>query len=115
MMERCGFKLVMFLDDFCIVSDTKDKCQEGLATLITLLRRLGFSIAWDKVVSPTQRLVFLGIEIDSVHMTLSLPLQKVQNLKSLLSCFKSPHPGIMQTAPTAYWKIILGGVCRARG
>ena len=89
MMERRGYKLVVFLDDFCIVSDTKDKCQEGLATLIALLRLLGFSIAWDKVISPTQKLVFLGIEIDSVHMTLSLPQQKVQNLKALLACFNA--------------------------
>ena len=86
-MERRGYQVVAFLDDFLIIHDTKDGCMEALNYLITLLRRLGFAIAWDKTLGPSQRLTFLGLQIDSVAYSLSLPEDKVSNLYDLLFSF----------------------------
>ena len=42
-------------------------------------------INWDKAVPPTQRLTFLGVDIDTVAMQLALPETKLCELRELLS------------------------------
>ena len=70
MMSRQGFIVVVYLDDFLICEKTKNRCALAMRFLISLLRKLGFSINWKKVVDPSQVLVFLGIEIDTVKLEL---------------------------------------------
>ena len=70
MMSRQGFIVVVYLDDFLICEKTKNRCALAIRFLISLLRKLGFSINWKKVVDPSQVLVFLGIEIDTVKLEL---------------------------------------------
>ena len=88
MMAQRGFDLVVvYLDDFLIISQSKIECQIALNVLIQLLRRLGFSIHWGKVVDPTTKITFLGIELDSVAMVLRLPDDKLQSFKQELQGF----------------------------
>lgn len=90
MMARRGYnQLVVYLDDFLIVSESLETCAEALQCLILLLRKLGFAIHWGKVVDPTTKIVFLGIELDSVKMTLSLPEDKLGQLTAELRTFMS--------------------------
>ncbi len=84
MMERRGYCIVGYLDDFLIISNSKQACQEAYDTLLALLQRLGFEIQWSKVVPPSQKLVFLGVEIDTQCRTLALPKTKMDELKDLL-------------------------------
>lgn len=87
-MRRKGFSdVVVYIDDFLIVAPTYERCYEALLTLIRLLRRLGFAISWPKVVGPTQRITFLGVEIDTVSSTLSLGVEKLAKLQQQLSFF----------------------------
>ncbi|MCG8049284.1 MAG: reverse transcriptase domain-containing protein, partial [Candidatus Thiodiazotropha endolucinida] len=88
MMARRGFNhLVVYLDDFLIISETKEACAQALNCLIQLLRKLGFAIHWGKVVDPTNKLTFLGIELDSIAMTLRLPEEKLLCLREELHSF----------------------------
>ena len=87
MLLKRGINVVVYLDDFLVVADTYTECQRGLDTLMTLVRLLGFSIAWEKTLGPTQCLTFLGIKIDTQAYTLSLPEDKVTSLHSLLTSF----------------------------
>lgn len=89
MMSRRGFTIVAYLDDFFICEATKQRCLEALNTLIELLRQLGFMINWSKVVDPSTRLTFLGIEIDSISMQLKLPESKLSALKNDLALFST--------------------------
>ena len=92
MMERRGFRdLVVYLDDFLVIAPTKQECQLALNTLLKLLRQLGFSINWNKVVDPAKQLIFLGIEIDSQAMCLRLPESKSSALKLELVAFSKRH------------------------
>lgn len=88
-MDKRGFKLVVYLDDFLVVAPNYDTCLKGQHVLIALLRDLGFAISWPKVVGPTQKLVFLGIEINTNEMTVALPSQKVNALQELLFGFRT--------------------------
>ena len=84
-MARKGYDLtIVYLYDFLIISEYKHICAEALKTLIQLLRKLGFMIHWGKVVDPTTRITFLGIDLDSVSMTLRLPQEKLLLLKQEL-------------------------------
>ncbi|CAC5425548.1 unnamed protein product [Mytilus coruscus] len=87
MMSRRGFTTVAYLDDFFICEKTKSRCREGMNLLITLLRALGFSISYSKVVDPCQQLTFLGVEIDSSKMEVRLPSKKLAELKADLADF----------------------------
>ena len=88
MMARRGFHAIFnYLDDFLIVGNTRAECQLSLITLIKLLHSLEFNVSWKKVVSPSQRVTFLGIKLDSVSMSLHLPSNKLDQLTALVASF----------------------------
>ena len=88
MMARRGFNLlIVYLDDFLIISKSKEVCAQALNCLIQLLRKLGFAIHWGKVVDPTTKITFLGIELDSMSMTLRLPEEKLLSFRAELTSF----------------------------
>ena len=78
MMVRKGYNCTVFLDDFLLYEQSFTDCATSLATLITLLRALGFRINWKKVCDPTQKIVFLGVEINTVDNKLTLDPSKTQ-------------------------------------
>ena len=89
MLNRRGLKAtVVYLDDFFIKADTLNECAAALQILVQLVRKLGFQINWNKVVDPTTKLTFLGIEIDSVNMTLRLPDEKLHQVREELALFQ---------------------------
>ena len=64
-MAQKGYdQIIVYLDDFLIISESKEQCAEALNCLIQLLRKLGFAIHWGKVVDPTRIITFLEIELD---------------------------------------------------
>ena len=79
--------LVVHLDDFLIVAETEEECKHTFNTLIELLTALGFRVAWDKVVESTQKLTFLGTELESMNMAIRLQEEKVQTFCDLLDNF----------------------------
>jgi hypothetical protein len=89
MMARRGYVIISYLDDFLIISKDYVTCKTALATLIALVRELGFQINWSKVEGPVQHIVFLGICINSVDMSLSLPQTKQQEFINLLYSFST--------------------------
>ena len=88
MMAGRGFKsVVVYLDDFLVIGDTREECFTAYNTLISLLRDLGFYINWKKVIDPTQRIIFLGICLNSLTCQLELPQDKCDDLMHELNKF----------------------------
>lgn len=80
-LQRRGHHLcTVYLDDFLLLGRTREECQDAQSTLIEILRSLGFYIAWDKCVMPSQQLTYLGVSFDSWNMTVSLPTEKMNRL-----------------------------------
>ena len=89
MLKRRGLAgVVVYLDDFFIMAETFHECMEALNETIALLRKLGFSINWNKVVDPSTTITFLGIEIDSMAMCLRLPEDKLVQVREELARFQ---------------------------
>ena len=116
MMERRGFKtIIVYLDDFLIVGETKEECQQAFTTLLQLLLDLGFQISWHKVIEPTQKLVFLGVELDTAHCEMALPPTKLTELHHVISRFlfhrRASKKQLQQLAGKLNWacRVVYGG------
>ena len=84
-MRHNGYNnVIVYLDDFLVISDSFDECNQILHVLLRLLRKLGFAINYEKLVCPTQRITFLGIILDSIKMSMELPMNKLVDLKFVL-------------------------------
>ena len=81
--------IVVYLDDWIIVSPTYKECLETINILLQLLRKLGFQINYNKIEGPCQQLVFLGILLDSIAMTLFIPPGKISELLHTLTQLNS--------------------------
>lgn len=74
MMKARGYHHVWaYLDDYLIKEETREGCLRALNALMKLLRELGFAISYPKVVAPTHRLTYLGVEIDTWDYVYRLP------------------------------------------
>lgn len=87
--KREGIKRVInYLDDFCIIGDSWDHNAIDQSKLIAIIRRLGFSLSFRKLLSPTQKMRFLGIDIDTIKLELTLPADKLIKLYRVLAQFR---------------------------
>ena len=79
-----GFISVVFVDDSYLQGNTYNACLHNIENTIELLQNLGFTIHPTKpILTPTQRITFLGFVIDSVHMTLELTEEKKSKIHNL--------------------------------
>ena len=75
---------VYYLDDSLQIGSTFAECKHNILTTVDLLSRAGFMINEEKsVVIPSQRILFLGFWIDSVTMTVTLPVEKQERIITL--------------------------------
>lgn len=66
----------VYIDDYYVVSDTKEGALEALAAIRLANRRLGLALSEEKTEGPAQQLVVRGYHIDTVRMTVELPPEK---------------------------------------
>ena len=83
-LQKRGVEFIIhYLDDFLLVGGTEYAgCAAQLQTVLDSFEELGLPIARNKLEGPTQRLTFLGFELDSTTMEVRLPQTKVQELQS---------------------------------
>ncbi len=88
-MAAKGFtNIVVYLDDFLVVESSYEQCKATMNVLLGVLRELGFRISYKKIEGPTLRLLFLGVILDSISMTLELPKSKCDELRQCLASVK---------------------------
>ena len=78
-------RVVNYLDDFLVIGDSEASCLHFRNLVTTAITLLGFQVSWKKVTNPATLTTFLGINIDSVAFELSLPMDKVNKLKDLVT------------------------------
>ena len=72
-----------YLDDFLTVGPpNSDRCTANLQLISVTCNYLGLPLKSQKVKGPTTSLTFLGIILDTTHMELHLPQEKIQCLKT---------------------------------
>ena len=74
-----------YLDDFCVIRGSFDQGCSDQGKLISILRHIGFRISLPKLSSPCTVVRFLGINIDSVRLEMSLDGDKLARLLATLT------------------------------
>ena len=65
-----------YIDDFLILASSHQRCQEALSEFLSCLEYLGFPVSPQKTVLPCTHIEFLGLGIDSSHLSFFVPLSK---------------------------------------
>ena len=71
-----------YLDDYILAAASHALCSRFLHTATNMCQFLGVPLSPDKIVGPSTSITYLGIKIDTILFTISLPLDKLQKLKS---------------------------------
>ena len=73
---------IHYLDDFLVFGAPNfHQCAEALRRALARCECLGVPVAPNKRDGPSTKLVFLGIEMDTSSLTLSLPVPKLERLR----------------------------------
>lgn len=83
-----GYKSVIFLDDILCIGDNYDECVKNVHETSKLLRCLGFVINYTKSsLTPSQVCKFLGFMYDTQELSISLPIDKRNNIAQMVDKF----------------------------
>ncbi len=104
---------IHYLDDFPLFgAPDSPQCGESLGRALARCDVLGVPVAPAKTEGPATKLVFLGIELDFVSMTISLPHEKLERLRAMIqeweskkSCTKRELLSLIGYLQRAYWVI----------
>ena len=77
--------LIHYSDDFLLVNPPDmQTAQQQKDSLLHGFKYLGIPIAFNKLIGPVMKLIYLGISIDSENMTLQIPSNKIDELRQAL-------------------------------
>ena len=79
--------LVHLLDDFLTITPHTDPPAAGRDSVLRVFESLGVPISEEKTSGPAKTLEFLGITLDTVNSTSSLPKEKVDRILTIIDCF----------------------------
>ena len=87
-----SIRALIWLDDILVISSSYSSCIRDRDIVIDLLVNLGFRLNMEKsVLIPTQRVIYLGMVIDSLTMTFSLPEEKVSAIVQKATILKNKN------------------------
>ena len=79
--RELGFRLVIHIDDILLMAESREMAQDQGTALIYLLQCLGFTKNVKKTVTtPTQSIEFLGFNVNTLSMELSLQAMKLKTI-----------------------------------
>jgi hypothetical protein len=93
-----GVRMITFLEDILVLAPLIETLNQHTCITISLLESLGFLINYKKsILIPTQRILSLGMLIDSTTMEFILPKEKSENiLRECRHLLKTHQPSIKQ-------------------
>ena len=73
-------KLIHYLDDFLGGDNDKPRCEAAMKCMEQCLQWLSVPIAEEKTEGPTEVIVFLGLELDTLKWEVRIPQQKIDEI-----------------------------------
>ena len=90
------FPIINYIDDF-LGFGTPVSVQRSYDALYDIMHQLGLTISKSKLITPCTRAVCLGIVVDTVDATLSIPEEKLHQVKNAVH--------LMVTQGILYWQL----------
>jgi len=81
--RELGITTLVYLDDFIIIAKTYELCLQHHNFVQVTLRELGFVLSEKSLPRPVQQVQFLGVVLNSTHMTVALPVDKIKKISQL--------------------------------
>jgi len=86
LLQGMGMCMIVYIDDILVMAKSSDLVKSHLEALTHLLTGLGFIINTTKsITTPTQQIEFLGLQVNSTTLHLSIPGEKMHHLKMEVS------------------------------
>ncbi len=86
MLTNGASNFLHYLENFLFVGPAADDTTGvSLQRALDMCTQISFPVSNHKTVWPTHKLTFLGIEIDTIAGTMSLPIEKMQKIQELLA------------------------------
>ena len=104
MLHRAGIHIRRYLDDWLIQASSRAQVLQALNTGLHLCHQLGIFVNWEKShLEPAQRVIYLGVLLDSVSFRASPAEKHVEKLLSIGDEFLS-----YAEQPASSWLELLG-------
>ena len=89
-LRNQGLFSVYYLDDMWLMGRTLEECQLNMTKIYEMLNKAGFLINFEKSqLTLSQNIKFLGFYLDSISMTINLPVGKREKIVSMCSVLVS--------------------------
>ena len=83
-LRKLGIRLIIYIDDILVMAGSLEEIVMARDSVLAVLQSLGFVINQKKsVLDPSTLMEFLGFLVNSVTMTLSVPVEKISSLTEL--------------------------------
>ena len=82
-MRRHGYDIINYVDFIGIGIPSVEHA--SFEVLCVLLRQLGLDVSQKKLVAPSTKAICLGIEINTIHRTISIPEEKLASIHNMVS------------------------------
>ena len=86
-MRRHGHKVIDYVDDYTGFGVPSD-ARASFDLLYDLLQKLGLTVSQKKLVPPTTSVVCLGVEINTLTSTVSIPAEKLRQISDTVKDWK---------------------------
>ena len=113
-MKSHGFSVVNYLDDFggC---ESLSRAWLAYEELKTLLNQAGLVESQEKACPPDTTMVFLGILLNTIDLTLQVPKDKLEETKTLALSWKEKMIMTLKELEFLDWEIkFFGNMCKTR-
>ena len=120
-LHRTGVWLRRYLDNWLLQASSREQVLLALKTVLRFCSLLGIVVNWEKSqMIPTQRMVYLGVILDSISFRASPALKRVEKLLSIgdvfLSCAMQPASSWLELLEvlSSMIQLVPGGRLRMR-
>ena len=98
LIRKLKIRIVIYIDDMLVMAATLSEIEIARDTVIQIFQALGFVINFAKSdLTPKQIMEFLGIIVNSIEMTFSIPQAKIEKLTKIsLEMLEKGEPSVRE-------------------
>jgi len=83
LLRHRGIKIIIYIDDMLLIADSPAQVSEHVEAVQFVLENLGFVLNVEKsITTPSQKLEFLGLIVDTTTMQVCLPGEKIKQIRA---------------------------------